>query len=182
MKPVTLRTPRLVLDQPTLADVDIVTEYCRDPLFERFMSTPWPYRKQDAELFLGQIVPAGWSNDTEYTWSIRVAGGFAGMIGFRSANRDLGFWLGAPYRGRGLMTEAVGGVLDWVFASSEADVLWECYLGNLNSLGVARKSGFTYRGVGDALVADRDGGRPDAWKASIAKTDSRDAKPGWPEG
>jgi RimJ/RimL family protein N-acetyltransferase len=181
VKPVTLTTARLVLDLPTLDDVDLVTEYCRDPVFERFLSTPWPYQREDAVKFVGTIVPAHWAEDIEFTWAMRVDGAFAGMLGFRTRKRDIGFWLGAPHRGHGYMPEAVTAVLDWIFASSNRDVLWECYLGNSNSVAVARKTGFTFRGEGKALIPQRDGTYPTAWKGTISAADSRDPKPGWPE-
>ena len=53
MRPVTLRTARLTLDEPRLADAELVTEYCQDPLFERYLTTPWPYTRADADAFLG---------------------------------------------------------------------------------------------------------------------------------
>jgi RimJ/RimL family protein N-acetyltransferase len=180
VKPVVLRTARLVLDQPTADDIDLVTEYCRDPVFEQFMSTPWPYQRSDAEKFVGTVVPRNWAKDAEYTWAVRSGGEFAGMLGFRTGNRDIGFWLGAPFRGRGYMTEAVGVLLDWAFEQDGRDVLWECYIGNLDSAGVARKAGFTFRGEGEALIPTRDGARPLAWKGTIARSDARDQKPGWP--
>jgi RimJ/RimL family protein N-acetyltransferase len=65
MIPVTLRTERLVLDQPTAADVDVITEYCQDPIFEAYLTTPWPYTRADAEQFVETHVPNGWSEGTE---------------------------------------------------------------------------------------------------------------------
>jgi hypothetical protein len=38
--PVELRTARLVLDQLGPADAPLVTTYCQDPLFERYLTTP----------------------------------------------------------------------------------------------------------------------------------------------
>ena len=116
VKPVTLRTKRLVLDQPAAADIDLVVEYCQDPLFEKYMLTPWPYERHHAEEFVQTRVPEWWANDEEFTWAIRHDGKFIGMIGFRSAARDIGFWMGTPHRGNGYMPEAVGAVLDWAFA------------------------------------------------------------------
>lgn len=43
MEPVELRSERLTLSVPTLDDVDAITRYCQDPLFERYLTTPWPY-------------------------------------------------------------------------------------------------------------------------------------------
>jgi RimJ/RimL family protein N-acetyltransferase len=180
VKPVRLETARLVLDQPTLDDVDLMTDYCRDPVFERFMVTPWPYERTDAEVFIGELVPRWWQKGSEYTWALRLDGELIGVVGYRTGGKDIGFWLGAPYRGKGYMPEAVAAVLDWVFEQTEEDVLWECIPGNAASVGVARKSGFTFRGEGASIFVDRNGDHPLAWKATLARSDSRDPKPGWP--
>ena len=181
MKPVTLRTARLVLDQPTLADIDTVTEYCQDPLFEKVLTTPFPYRREHAEDFIIERVPIWWATDSEYTWAIRVGGALVGVIGYRTGNKDVGYWLGAPHRGNGFMPEALNAVLDWVFGTTDDDVHWECVPGNAASMGVARKTGFAYRGVAPSIVVDRDGGHGPMHHASISKSDSREPKPGWPE-
>jgi RimJ/RimL family protein N-acetyltransferase len=195
MKPVSLATPRLVLDLPTIDDVDLATQYCQDPVFERFLTTPWPYTRDDALGFFLDVVPGAWRRDTEYTWAIRVAhatgtgatdigqtgtGQFGGLIGYRPVSHSLGFWLGAPHRGHGYMTEATHAVLDWVFANGHDGVLWECVVGNQPSVSVARKVGFTYTGEAPAEVASRDGSHPASWHAIIRSTDSRTPKAGWP--
>lgn len=180
MKPVTLHSTRLVLDQPTLDDVDLVTEYCQDPIFERYMLTPWPYERANAEQFIGTVIPLGWEDDTEYTWALRTNGVFLGLIGYRTQVRDVGFWLGAPHRGNGYMPEALGAVADWVFDREAGDLFWECIPGNLASAAVARKSGFSYLGDGPSLYPDRSGAEAIAWRGSLAPTDSREPKAGWP--
>jgi RimJ/RimL family protein N-acetyltransferase len=180
VKPVTLRTKRLVLDQPTMADVDLIVEYCRDPVFEKYMLTPWPYERHHAEEFVGTRVPEWWAEDSEFTWAIRHDGVLVGVVGIRAAARDIGFWLGAPHRGNGYMPEAVGAVLDWVFEQGDADVKWECVPGNLASASVARKSGFRYLGEATSLYAHRERGQVMAWHGAISRSDSRDEKPGWP--
>jgi RimJ/RimL family protein N-acetyltransferase len=180
MKPVTLRTARLVLDQPTLADVDLITEYCQDPIFETYLTTPWPYHRDDAVGFVAEYAPAAWQGDTEFTWSVRLGGELIGMIGFRTARLDIGFWLGAPHRGNGYMTEATTAVLDGLFGRAFEVVLWECFPGNTASVSVARKAGFTFTGVADSIVTGRDGTHSPSWQGRIARSDSREAKPGWP--
>jgi RimJ/RimL family protein N-acetyltransferase len=180
VKPVALLTHRLLLDVPTLGDAGAIAEYCQDPLFETALTIPWPYRLADAEHFVGELVPSWWANDSEYTWALRRSGALIGVVGFRTSGRDIGFWLGAPHRGRGYMPEAVRAVLDWVFARSDGDVEWETLIGNHSSAAVARKTGFTFRGEGTITVANRDGSHPTGWKGSISKSDSREPKPGWP--
>jgi RimJ/RimL family protein N-acetyltransferase len=181
VKPPTLETPRLVLDQPTSADAALVTEYCQDPIFERFMLTPWPYERAHAEVFIGTVVPAGWQDDVEYTWALRHDGDFLGLIGFRVRANDIGFWLGAPHRGQGFMPEATGAVADFAFTRSPRALHWECIPGNLASASVARKAGFEWLGDGPSLYPDRRGSEPIAWRGVLRPEDSRDPKPGWPD-
>jgi RimJ/RimL family protein N-acetyltransferase len=190
MKAVDLRSERLLLDQPTLDDVDLIARYCTDPLFEEYLTTPWPYTRDHAVGFVTRLVPDGWSRKSEFTWAIRHAEGadpeaddgeLLGVIGWRSGGHDVGFWLGAPHRGNGYMPEALNAVLDWVFLRGEQRVVWECIEGNVASLTVARKVGFRFTGNGPSLITGRDGTHPPAWHAEIAASDPRRPRPGWPE-
>lgn len=180
MIPVALATPRLVLDQPTAADIPLIAEYCGDPLFERFMNTPWPYERKHAEQFVEQYVPIGWEDDREYTWALRADGTFLGVIGYREATRDIGYWLGAPHRGRGYMTEAATAVIYWLFSLGKRELTWECIPGNDASASVARKLGFAYTGTGPSALTSRDGSTATSWHGTLAATDSRAPKDGWP--
>ena len=181
MIPVALRTERLVLDQPAERDIPRITEYCQDPLFERYLTTPWPYEAHHSREFVTGHVPKAWAEDREFTWAIRTAEGapLIGMIGHRIAVSDVGFWLGAPHRGNGYMPEAVHAVLDWAFGRGAARIAWECVVGNSASAAVARKCGFRYTGEWP-VAAWRDASRPLAWHAELAASDDRDEKPGWP--
>lgn len=183
MDPVTLDTARMVLDTPLLSDAPLVANYCTDPLFEAFMATPWPYRTSDAAYFLSKVVPDGWVTGYELTWALRAstAGPLMGVIGWRPRLGDIGYWLGAPHRGSGLMTEAVNAVTDWIFATqSVAAIGWECFFGNLASMSVARKAGFTFTGEGPSHIVARDGGHPLSWHGVIGRGDPHSPTPGWP--
>ena len=182
MNPVDLRTDRLVLDQLEDGDVDDVTAYCQDPLFERYLTTPWPYHRHDAQFFIDRVVPEGWEEDREFTWAIRTGAGrpVLGVIGWRRPLAGVGFWLGAPHRGNGYMTEAVAAVADWVFAFDVPVIRWECVVGNLASAAVARAAGFRYTGEAPAEVVGRDGRRPLSWHGELPAGMPRHPKPGWP--
>jgi RimJ/RimL family protein N-acetyltransferase len=179
-RPTRLTTARLVLDQPALADVDAITGYCDDPLFERFLTTPWPYRREHAVDFVTRYVPDGWRTGRERTWSIRRAGVLVGVVGWRAARSDIGFWLGAPFRGAGIMPEAVAAVLEHLFATGATEVLWEAVPGNTASAAVARRTGFSWRGVVAGALPLREGGTGDAWTAAIRADDPRVPADGWP--
>jgi RimJ/RimL family protein N-acetyltransferase len=182
MIPVVLRTGRLVLDQPGEPDVPLITEYCQDPLFERYTATPWPYDEHHARSFVTDTVPRDRATGSAATWAIRSTADWPilGMIGYRAKLSDLGFWLGSPHRGTGYMTEAVGAVLDWAFGRGVERVAWECVRGNLASASVARRSGFRFTGEAAANVPARDGTRPPAWHGEIRSGQDRSEKPGWP--
>ena len=195
MRPFALSSPLVLLDEPVTGDAAQVFEHCQDPIFERFLTVPWPYRFEHAEGFLSDYVPAGWMSDREYTWALREPAGSAllGVIGLRlmveSVAADtsvyrtgsIGFWLGTPYRGRGLMPEAQRLVAEWAFTTGIIDVLhWECLLGNVASARVAWKSGYRFSGVGPSVAAYRDGSHPDSWQAHLAAADDRSPQHGWP--
>jgi RimJ/RimL family protein N-acetyltransferase len=183
MLPETLSSDRLVLSMPGETDLDLVTEYCNDPEFERFLPLPFPYRRSDAESFVLEYVPAAWADDSEYTWAVRDddTGPLLGMIGWRRRG-DLGFWMGAPHRGRGYMTEATIIVCEWVFGSEPDvdEIRWEATVGNLASAHVAQRAGFRFGGVAPLGHRDRDGVRSPGWHAVLGRDDSRDLKDGWP--
>ena len=182
MMPVALRTDRLVLDQPALSDVDLITEYCNDAAFAGIsMTTPWPYERRNAVDFVSRLVPGWWAAGSELTWTLRLDGVLVGVIGYRTKGRDIGFWMGAPFRGRGLMPEAVGAVVDWVFAGDTDEVVWETTVGNVASAAVARKSGFRFTGTTPSAFTARDGSHPPAWQGVLSASDDREPKPGWPE-
>ena len=173
----------LVLDQPTIEDVDAITLYCQDPIVEGFLAIPWPYARSDAEFFLNEFVPAGWDSGDEVTWALRLSGEFLGVIGLRASTGMIGFWLGAPHRGHGYMPRAVSAVSDWTFETGFAGlsaIQWEAVIGNFPSLSVACKTGFRFAGIGPRVVVDRDGSRGTAWQAVLRATDDRTPKPAWP--
>ena len=187
MRPVELRSERLVLSIPSGdADIDAIAHYCQDPLFERYLTTPWPYTRADAREFVERFVPQRWADDSEYGWAIRSEqGALLGMIGWRTRG-DLGFWMGAEHRGNGYMVEALAAVVEWVFAEPVVDghaverIDWETLPGNYASARVARAAGFHYTGLAPVVIPARDGSFPDSWHGMLLRDDDRDIKDGWP--
>lgn len=170
MRPIELRTDGLLLDVPRWADAELVTRYCQDPLFERYLTTPWPYTRADADEFLGRFVPEAWATGAELTWAIRRAEGGAilGVISVRTAECELGFWLGTEHRGGGIMSEATAAVCDWVFDGGIPDttaVRWRAVEGNVASARVARAAGFRRIHPAEPTVPTRGGGTLPAWHA-----------------
>ncbi len=182
MEPFVLTDGDLTLDVLTEADIALVFEYCQDPLFEKYLTVPWPYSLTDAEFFVRFIAHSGWVRGDELTWAIRREGTLLGVISIREAQSMIGYWMAAEHRGSGYMYRALKLVVDWVFESGWNDsVRWEARVGNLGSLAVARKAGFQYHNIGPSFTPSRDGSTPDSWRAELHSSDDRTPKDGWPD-
>ena len=60
---------------------------------------------------------------------------------------EIGYWLGEPYWGRGVMTEAVRAVTDWGFAERSLLRIYALpYVTSLASIRVLEKAGYVYEG------------------------------------
>jgi len=171
VRPVGLRTRRLVLDEPMPYDAEAVTRYCQDPLFERYLTTPWPYSRADADAFLGVHVPESWATGAELTWALRLAHGgrLLGVISVRSVEHEIGYWMGAEHRGAGYMSEAAIAVAEWALGGGirhATSLRWRAVEGNVASAKVARAAGFRRVHPEDPTLPTRDGrGRLPAWHA-----------------
>ncbi len=184
MEPVVLRTERLVLSAPTARDVDTITELCQDRgMVDMLAAVPWPYTRADAEHFVHRVVAPGWARGDELVWGIRESehGPHLGSIGWHASRGEIGYWMGAPSRGRGYMTEAAREVCRWVFAELGVERIgWEAYVGNVASARVARALGFRFDGTRESVVCERDGVRPAAWHGYLLASDDDAPQPGWP--
>lgn len=111
---------------------------------------PHPYTLEDAETFLQRTIGA----EPETNLAIAVADAAVGGIGFtlqadvarRSA--EIGFWLGAPYRNRGIATAAARAVAEHAFATHDLDRIFaQVFEWNGASLRVLERAGFQREGV-----------------------------------
>lgn len=95
---------------------------------------------------------------------------------------SVGYWLGAPFRRRGIMSEALAAVVDFGFSPDGMALdrlYWEAVAGNVGSAGAARRVGFRFEGVAPGALVHRDI-RLDRWSASLLATDPRTPADGWP--
>lgn len=100
---------------------------------------------------------------TRFTIRDRASHRFLGVIGLESfahlhESVELGYWLRIDSWGKGLMTEAGKGVLDWAFSSVNAHrVRVAAATDNHPSLHVIQRLGFRFEGI--ARQAERVNGR-----------------------
>ena len=113
---------------------------------------PYPYTEQDGKEFISAMLAAN-ENDT-FAFAITVNGKVIGSIGaFRQTNihnktAELGYYIAEEYWGKGIMTEAVKQLCDYVFSNTDIIRIYaEPFAYNIGSCRVLEKAGFQYEGT-----------------------------------
>jgi ribosomal-protein-alanine N-acetyltransferase len=146
-----LETPRLVLREMTLADLDFVAAMLADPEVMRFY--PKCYTREESEDWIRRNLER-YARDGHGRWLVldRVTGQPVGQVGLIRQEMDgldeaeVGYMIHRPFWRRGLATEAALATRDHAF-----DVLGKAYVislvrpENAPSQGVARKLGMRPR-------------------------------------
>lgn len=116
-----LETPRLRLRAFAPADVPYLVALAGNyEVARNTLNIPHPYREADARHWV-QATQENYAQQTGYAFAIelRVTGEFIGGIGLTLERRfdraEAGYWLGQPYWGRGLASEALGALLRFGF-------------------------------------------------------------------
>ncbi len=143
---VTLQTARFILRPAQVGDAEPIARYLNDfAVSGNLARVPYPYHLSDAKAWL-RTRRAGLPVE-ETSFTIDLPGeGLAGHVGFHLGPEGpiIGYWLGQPFWGRGIMTEAVAASLDWFFAHSAApELLSGVFHFNHPSLRIQHKLGFS---------------------------------------
>lgn len=113
---------------------------------------PYPYTEQDGADYISAMLSAD-ENET-FAFAITVDDKAVGSIGvFRQANihrqtAELGYYLAEEYWGKGIMTEAVKQICEYVFGKSDIIRIYaEPFAYNAPSCRVLEKAGFQCEGI-----------------------------------
>ena len=113
---------------------------------------PYPYTEQDGKEFISAMLAAN-ENDT-FAFAITANGKVIGSIGaFRQTNihnktAELGYYIAEEYWGKGIMTEAVKQLCDYVFSNTDIIRIYaEPFAYNIGSCRVLEKADFQYEGI-----------------------------------
>jgi len=147
-----LQSDKCVVRDWKLEDKPSLVRYANDRRVWRNLLDifPHPYTEAAADAWLALVTTM--SPCTH--WAVEVDGRAVGGVGFdvgqgvfcRTAH--LGYWLGEPYWGRGIMTEAVRGVVRHAFASYDLERLEApVFEWNPGSMRVLEKCGFVREAV-----------------------------------
>lgn len=113
---------------------------------------PYPYTEENGREYISEMLAA--DADQTFAFAITVEDRVVGSIGvFRQGNvhrqtAELGYYIGEAYWGKGIMTEAVKQICDYVFEHSDIIRIYaEPFSYNTASCRVLEKAGFRYEGT-----------------------------------
>ena len=146
-------------------DKAALIRFLNDPVaYRNTLRIPKPYTDIHADEWLAFVQNELDTAHTPSKWAIRAASGelIGGMGRFLRNGPDshvdeIGYWLGEPYRGQGIMTQVISRFCDWHFAHTplvriEATV----FDYNAASLRVLEKCGFEREGLARKKVQKDD--------------------------
>ena len=158
----TLRDGDLVLRPARPDDADAITAACQDPEIPRWTFVPSPYTRVHAEEFIASCRELAAAGTTVNLLAVdarddRLLGSF-GLIELdrRPGYGEIGYWVAAGARGRGVASRATRLLADWAereLGLTEIDVL--PHKDNAPSRRVAERAGFVDTGE---LVGSARGG------------------------
>ena len=147
-----LTTERLILRPWEDADAEDLYKYAKD---ERIgPPTGWPaHTSVENSLYIIRTVlsaPETYAvclkEDGRPIGSIGLMAGDQSNIGLPDSEAEIGYWIGVPFWGRGLIPEAVREIIRYAFEDLQLETLWCGYFeGNDKSKRVQEKCGFTYQ-------------------------------------
>ena len=124
----TLETARLLLRPPERADADQIQSLFSHWEIVRYLPSrvPWPYPPDGARQNMDSTL-AAIAAGQEWHWTLRLKsrpGQLVGRVNLKTReNHNRGFWVGLPWQGRGLASEAADAVTDFWFHTLRFPVL-----------------------------------------------------------
>ena len=149
----TLTTTRLVLRPFTAADSAAVERLAGDTrIASTTLHVPHPYLDGMAEAWIATH-PAAWAEGSRVTFAItsredELQGAISLHLDPEHSRGELGYWIGHPYWGHGLATEAAAAVLEFAFRTLLLNRVQASYLPRNPASGrVVEKLGMQREGL-----------------------------------
>jgi RimJ/RimL family protein N-acetyltransferase len=150
----TLRDGDLLLRPKRPEDADAITAACQDPEIPRWTLVPSPYTRAEAEQFIAAGEADAAAGTAVNLLAVdaadgRLLGSFSLMELARAPRYgEIGYWVAAPERGRGIAPRAVRLLTGWAQAElglQRVEIL--AHRDNAPSRRVAEKAGYRDSGV-----------------------------------
>jgi RimJ/RimL family protein N-acetyltransferase len=173
----TLQYGLITLRKPEERDIVPLFEGVQDPLIPKFTRIPANYQMANAEHFIRERSPNGFTMRTELQLVLEYDGKFAGALSFHTldleeAKAEIGYWLTADMRGKGIATNAIKLLTEFGFESIgfhriEALVVES----NMPSLKALAKAGYEQEGILRDKSCCGDGSRENMIIFAAIRTD-----------
>lgn len=144
-------TERLILRPWTIDDADSLYEYAKDPLVGPIAGWPVHTSVDNSREIIKSVLSASETyavclkKDNKAIGSIGLIIGEKSNINIVEDEAEIGYWIGVPFWGQGLIPEAVRELMRYAFDDLGMKKLWCGYFdGNEKSKRVQEKCGFKY--------------------------------------
>lgn len=160
-----IETPRLVLRMAQIADAEpMFRNWASDPEVTKFLT--WPtYQSVDSAYTILDIWTKEYEKPDFYQWMIELKGigepiGSISVTEYRNdiAAAEIGYCIGQPWWRKGIMTEALGAVIDFLFKEVGMNRIEARHdINNPHSGCVMKKCGMEYEGIARAAGRNNQG-------------------------
>ena len=144
-------TERLILRPWKETDAESLYEYAKDERIGPIAGWPVHTSVENSREVIKAVLSAPdtyavcLKEDNKAIGSIGLMVGRKSNIGLPDTEGEIGYWIGVPYWGQGLIPEAVREIIRYAFEEKHLETLWCGYFeGNEKSRRVQEKCGFTY--------------------------------------
>lgn len=156
-----IETERLVLRPWLETDADALFKYAADPDIGPIAGWP-PHTSVEDSL---EVIRTVFSAPEIYAVVLKDTGEPVGSCGImfsdglhsaamKQGEAEIGYWIGKPYWGQGLIPEAVKALLSRCFKDLMLDAVWCGYYdGNTKSKRVCEKSGFRFHHTNKDIIS-----------------------------
>lgn len=146
-----LKTERLIMRPWKESDAENLYEYAKDPNVGPIAGWPVHTSVENSREIIRDVLSAEETyavclkEDGKAIGSIGLMVGVASNLNIPDTEGEIGYWIGVPFWGRGLIPEAVNELLRHGFEDLKLDKIWCGYFeGNTKSKRVQEKCGFVY--------------------------------------
>lgn len=144
---------KVVLRDIRLGDADSLVKYGNNLKIWNNMRDyfPNPYKKEDAMFFVDKVN----NSKTETAFAISKDDELIGVVGYNLQgdiyhhSAEIGYWIGEPFWGQGITTDALRQAVDHAFNVSKVKRLYtSVFENNIASTKVLENAGFVFEGRG----------------------------------
>ena len=167
----------MTLRKPEERDIVSIYAGVKDPLIPKFTRIPSNYQMANAEYYVRERCPNGFTMRTELQLVLEYDGEFAGALSFHTLDleeekAEIGYWITASMRGKGIATAATKLLTNYGFETVGFHRIEALVVESNNaSLKVLAHAGYEQEGVLRDKCLQDDGSRENMVMFAAIRTD-----------